>query len=164
MNNSDQSDQDWMRRALALAESAQQLDEVPVGALVVKDGVVVGEGYNQPITANDPSAHAEIVALRQAAQNLANYRLTGCTLYVTIEPCTMCAGALVHARIKRLVYGAPEPKAGVISSQLRLLETGFLNHRIEVVSGVLGETCSKLISDFFARKRALKVASGSRVK
>ena len=164
MNNPDQSDQDWMRRALALAESAQQLDEVPVGAVVVKDGVLVGEGYNQPITSNDPSAHAEIVALRQAAQNLANYRLTGCTLYVTIEPCTMCTGALVHARIKRLVYGAPEPKAGVISSQLRLLETDFLNHRIEVVSGVLGETCSKLISDFFARKRALKVASGGRVK
>jgi len=164
MNNPDQSDQDWMRRALALAESAQQLDEVPVGAVVVKDGVLVGEGYNQPITSNDPSAHAEIVALRQAAQNLANYRLTGCTLYVTIEPCTMCTGALVHARIKRLVYGAPEPKAGVISSQLRLLETDFLNHRIEVVSGVLGETCSKLISDFFARKRALKAASGNRVK
>lgn len=156
MKNPDQSDQHWMRRALALAESAQQLDEVPVGAVVVKDGVLVGEGYNQPITANDPSAHAEIVALRHAAQNLANYRLTGCTLYVTIEPCTMCAGALIHSRIKRLVYGAPEPKAGVISSQLRLLETGFLNHRIEVVSGVLDETCSKLISDFFARKRALK--------
>lgn len=164
MNNSEQSDQYWMRCALALAQSARHLDEVPVAALVVKDGVLVGEGYNKPITAHDPCAHAEIIALRQAAQNLANYRLTGCTLYVTIEPCAMCAGALIHARIKRLVYGAPEPKAGVVKSQLRLLEADFLNHRVEIVSGVLEEECSQLISDFFARKRALKAAPGSGVK
>ncbi len=150
------SDQYWMRRALKLAETAQQLGEVPVAAVVVKNGILIGEGYNQPISTHDPSAHAEIMALRHAAQQLTNYRLTGCTLYVTIEPCAMCAGAIIHSRIKRLVYGAPEPKAGVVISQLQLLSADFLNHQVEIVSGVLSEECSQLIRQFFKHKRSVK--------
>ncbi len=150
----------WMRRALELAQRSEALGEVPVGAVVVKDGQLIGEGFNQPISGTDPSAHAEIIALRDAALKLNNYRLIDCTLYVTIEPCAMCAGALVHARIKRLVYGAPEPKAGVVGSHGNYLDNDYLNHRVEVTSGILGEQSSDLISGFFARRRAAKKSAG----
>lgn len=144
----------WMREALQLARQAEQQGEVPVGAVVVKDNRIIGRGYNQPISGNDPSAHAEMMALRDAAKNLGNYRLVECTLYVTIEPCTMCAGAMVHARIKQLVYGAPEPKSGVIASNVQLLEAAHFNHRIDQVGGVLASECATLISEFFKRRRA----------
>jgi tRNA(adenine34) deaminase len=152
----DQSQQDerWMRHALKLASQAEALDEVPVGAVVVNDNVVVGEGFNRPISGNDPTAHAEIVALRDAAQRLGNYRLVDCTLYVTVEPCTMCVGALIHARIKRLVFGTTEPKAGAIVSAVRTLDHDFYNHRIDTDQGVLAGECRTIISDFFSRKRA----------
>ncbi len=148
--------EDWMREALLLAGKAALLDEVPVGALVVKDNRIIGRGYNQPISASDPTAHAEIMALRDAANHLGNYRLVDCTLYVTIEPCTMCAGAMVHARIKQLVYGAREPKSGVVHSNAQLLEQEYFNHRIACIGGVLEEPCSELISDFFRRRRQEK--------
>lgn len=147
------TDQDHMQKALALAAVAAEHGEVPVGAVVVVNDQVVGEGWNQPILSNDPTAHAEIVALRNAAANLANYRLTDATLYVTIEPCTMCAGALNHSRISRLVYGATEPKSGVVESNGCLLNTTYLNHRLETVGGVLAEQCSALMSEFFQRRR-----------
>ncbi len=143
----------FMQRALALAAQAAALGEVPVGALVVRDGKIVGEGFNRPIVEHDPTAHAEIIALRAAAKNLGNYRLPGTTLYVTIEPCTMCAGAMVHARIQRLVYGAPEPKSGVVESNSNLFKGEHLNHQVEVEGGVLGEQCGILLKDFFKRRR-----------
>ena len=128
--------------------------EVPVGAVVVLDGVVVGRGANRPIGARDPTAHAEIVALRQAAAYIGNYRLTGADLYVTIEPCAMCAGALVHARIRRLVYGAREPRAGAVVSTARILELPGLNHRVECVEGLLGEEAQRLMQEFFRSRRS----------
>lgn len=143
----------WMAQALALAEQAAGRGEVPVGALVVRDGVVLGRGWNQPISAHDPTAHAEIMALREAAKAVGNYRLTGATLYVTIEPCTMCFGALMHARIATLVYGASEPRAGVCESQLQLPEAGFYNHRIEVHGGVCADEAGALLKDFFRARR-----------
>ena len=146
-----------MRRALALARQAAENGEVPVGAVVVMEGRAVGEAYNQPITQQDPSAHAEILALRQAANVVQNYRLSGATLYVTIEPCTMCFGALMHARIGRLVYGAQEPRAGVCESQLQLPEQRFYNHRLEVQGGVLAAECAAQMQSFFARRRKVKV-------
>ncbi len=149
-----EQDQRWMARALVLAERGADHGEVPVGAVVVLDGEVIGEGWNQPIGSHDPSAHAELVALRQAAQTLQNYRLSGATLYVTLEPCTMCSGALVHARVGRLVYGAVEPKAGVVVSQAELLSSPWLNWSVEIVGGVLAESCSELLSRFFAERRA----------
>lgn len=142
-----------MRRAMALAEQAASEGEVPVGALVVRDGEVIGEGYNQPISSNDPTGHAEIVAMRNACETLQNYRLSGCDLYVTIEPCTMCVGAMVHARINRIVFGAAEPRAGALQSQLRLMDQDHYNHSIEWQGGVLAEQCGAIISDFFRRKR-----------
>ena len=142
-----------MQLALAQAAMAEQHDEVPVGAVVVRDGVVIGSGFNQPIASADPSAHAEIVAIRDAARHQDNYRLSGATLYVTIEPCTMCVGAMMHARIKRLVFGAREPRAGVVCSQQNLLDSEFYNHKIQWQEGVLAEGCSHLISQFFKRKR-----------
>lgn len=142
-----------MQQALGLAAKAAELGEVPVGALVVLDGVVIGEGFNQPITASDPSAHAEVVALRAAARHMNNYRLPGATLYVTIEPCTMCFGTLVHARIARLVYGAAEPRAGVVVSQLQLAEQTFFNHKIQVEGGVLQDEAGTLVRDFFQKRR-----------
>ncbi|MCH8544248.1 MAG: tRNA adenosine(34) deaminase TadA [Alcanivorax sp.] len=148
-----QDDERWMAQALALAAEAAEQGEVPVGALVVLDGEVIGRGWNQPISSHDPTAHAEIVALRDAAQALGNYRLSGATLYVTIEPCTMCFGAMMHARIARLVYGATEPRAGTCVSQLRLPEQTFYNHRLEVAGGVLAERSATLLRAFFARKR-----------
>ncbi len=152
-----QEDEFWMRRALALARQAAENGEVPVGAVVVMEGRAVGEAYNQPITQQDPSAHAEILALRQAANVVRNYRLSGATLYVTIEPCTMCFGALMHARIGRLVYGAQEPRAGVCESQLQLPEQRFYNHRLEVQGGVLAAECAAQMQSFFARRRKVKV-------
>jgi tRNA(adenine34) deaminase len=144
-----------MRDALGLAGEAARLGEVPVGAVVVVDGEVVGRGFNRPITSTDPTAHAEIVALRDAAQRLGNYRLTGATLYVTVEPCLMCVGALVHARIGTLVYGAPEPKAGAVDSTQRAHEHATLNHRMTVISGVLASESRELMRRFFRERRSL---------
>lgn len=151
-----ESDEEAMSLALQLAEHAASLGEVPVGAVLVQAGRVIGEGFNQPITALDPSAHAEMVAIRTASQEIGNYRLSGATLYVTLEPCTMCFGAMVHGRIDRLVYGAEEPKAGVIASALRLPEQPFFNHYFEVQNGVLAQQCGQILSDFFAQRRAAK--------
>ena len=146
----------FMQRALALAEQAREAGEVPVGALVVLDGQVIGEGFNQPISAVDPTAHAEIVALRNAAQRTGNYRLTGAELYVTIEPCQMCVGAMVHARIARVIYGTREPKAGALESAMRAHEHPALNHRMEALGGVLEEECRAVIQAFFAGRRSEK--------
>jgi len=143
-----------MRRALVLAGEAATAGEVPVGAVVVADGAIVGEGFNQPIAAHDPTAHAEIVALRAAAQALGNYRLTGATLYVTVEPCLMCVGALVHARIGVVVYGAAEPKAGAIESMTSAHELPGLNHRLTAVGGVLADESRALLQQFFRERRA----------
>ena len=142
-----------MQAALAEARRAQELGEVPVGAVVVRQGQIVGRGHNLNLTDHDPSAHAELVALRDAGRALANHRLSDCELFVTIEPCAMCAGAIVHARIKRLIYGAFDPKAGAVQSVMRVLNHPQLNHRMEVDSGVLGAECAGLIQDFFRRKR-----------
>lgn len=146
----------WMQAALELAQQAAQAGEVPVGAVVVKDGRIVGRGWNQPISATDPCAHAEVVALRDAARTLGNYRLSGCELYVTLEPCTMCVGAIVHARVARLVYGAPEPKSGAVESRLRLLAAEHLNHAVEWEKGVCEEQASRLLRDFFEWRRQKK--------
>jgi len=143
----------YMRAALDEARRAFDAGEVPVGAVVVLDGEIVGRGFNQPITANDPTAHAEVVALRAAARSIGNYRLVGTTLYVTIEPCLMCVGAMVHARVGTLVFGAAEPKAGAIVSSCQAHELPSLNHRIEVVSGVLDEECRAIIQEFFKTRR-----------
>lgn len=142
-----------MQRALALARAAAEAGEVPVGAVVVLDGVIAGEGFNQPISAHDPTAHAEIVALRAAAAATGNYRLTGATLYVTIEPCLMCVGAMVHARIGTVVYGAPEPKSGAVTSVCATHRLPGLNHRLEVEGGVCEEACRTLVQDFFRARR-----------
>ena len=148
------ADERWMREALAEARLARGRGEVPVGAVVVLAGAVIGRGSNQPIQATDPTAHAEIVALRGAARATGNYRLPGAALYVTVEPCLMCAGALVHARIGRLVFGAAEPKAGAVRSTMRALNHPALNHRVEVAGGVLEPECTELIQTFFAERRA----------
>jgi len=149
------SDAAWMQQALAQAQIAAERDEVPVGAVLVDSaGELIAAGHNQPISANDPSAHAEIVVLRAAAQKLGNYRLPDTTLYVTLEPCTMCVGAMVHARVGRLVYGAVEPKTGAIESAQQLFESGRFNHQPELETGVLANECSALLSQFFAKKRA----------
>ena len=145
-----------MRLAITQAKMAEQAGEVPVGAVLAREDEVLGVGYNQPIGANDPTAHAEIVALRDASRALQNYRLPGTTLYVTLEPCTMCAGALMHARIARLVIGTREPRAGVVRSQLGLLDESFFNHRIDIVEGVMREECSELLKRFFAQRRSQK--------
>jgi tRNA(Arg) A34 adenosine deaminase TadA len=142
-----------MGLALSLAQQAATIGEVPVGAVLVKDGEILGQGYNCPISTDDPTAHAEIVALRNASQRLGNYRLPATTMYVTLEPCTMCVGALVHARIERLVFGAFEPKAGVICSQNKLLETDYLNHNIVVTAGVLSNQCATVLTEFFSQRR-----------
>lgn len=146
-------DEEYMRRALALAAQGEALGEVPVGAVIVCGDEVIGEGFNQPITSHDPTAHAEVIALRAAAQNIANYRLVDATLYVTLEPCTMCVGALVHSRIARLVFGTTEPKAGAVVSKAHLLDAEYFNHRIEMESGVLAQECQHQLSDFFRRRR-----------
>jgi tRNA(adenine34) deaminase len=146
-------DERFMRRALELALIGRGTGEVPVGAVVVSGGEVVGEGWNRPIGSHDPTAHAEVVAIRAAAQRLANYRLTGTTLYVTIEPCQMCVGAMVHARVARVVYGAPEPRAGAIESSMRAHEHPWLNHRLAASGGVLEAECRGVIQAFFAARR-----------
>jgi len=150
------TDEFYMAKALHLAEQAGDAGEVPVGAVVVCGGEVIGEGYNQPISACDPTAHAELVAMRNAASQINNYRLSDCDLYVTIEPCTMCVGAMVHGRIRRIVFGALEPRAGALNSQLQLMDQSHYNHIIEVRGGVLERQCSELISSFFRQKRKPK--------
>jgi len=147
------ADVQFMRRALELAARAEAEGEVPVGALVVLDNEIIGEGWNRPIAAHDPTAHAEMVALRAAAQRLGNYRLTGSTLYVTLEPCPMCAGAMVHARIARVVYGAVDPLAGSAGSVFDLLNSPRLNHRAAVQGGVLAEACGTTLKKFFRARR-----------
>jgi tRNA(adenine34) deaminase len=142
-----------MRRALREAEKAQCEGEVPVGAVVVQDGKVIARGHNRPLHLADPSAHAEILALRRAAKKLANYRLKGCDLYVTIEPCAMCAGAIVQARLRRVIYGTPDAKAGACGSALAVLNHPKLNHRVEVVSGVRAEECATILREFFRNRR-----------
>ena len=146
-------DESYMRRALELARQAQTAGEVPVGAVVVHDGAIIAEGWNQPIRAHDPSAHAEMIALRTAGQALASYRLLDTTMYVTLEPCAMCAGAMVHARVRRLVFGAPDPRAGAAGSVFNVVQHPALNHHIEFTSGVLAEECSSLLREFFLARR-----------
>jgi len=146
-------DEEWMRRALELAARAGEDGEVPVGAVLVLDGEAVGEGGNRPIIDHDPSAHAEVLALRAAAALLANYRLPGTTLYVTLEPCVMCAGAIIHARVRRVVYGARDPKGGAAGSVFNVLNSNRLNHRVEIAGGVLEEDCACLLQDFFRQRR-----------
>lgn len=142
-----------MREALRLAQMAADAGEVPVGAILVRKGQVIGRGFNQPVRSHDPSAHAEICALRDAGQVVGNYRLQDATLYVSIEPCTMCYGAIIHARVKRLVFGAAEPRYGAVISGQKLLENGHFNHRPDVLSGVLETECSQMMKQFFAVKR-----------
>jgi tRNA(adenine34) deaminase len=147
-------DERWMREALVLARVAQARGEVPVGAVIVRDGVVVGRGGNAPIAANDPTAHAEIAALRDAGAALGNYRLPDCDLYVTLEPCAMCAGAIMHARVRRLVFGARDPKTGACGSVIDLFAEARLNHHTVVTADVLAPECGALLSAFFAARRA----------
>jgi tRNA(adenine34) deaminase len=146
-------DEHFMRRAVREARRALEEDEVPVGAVVVEDGRVLARAHNRPVHLKDPSAHAEVLALRRAARKLGNYRLTGCTLYVTIEPCAMCAGAITQARLRRVVFGASDPKAGASGSALTVLNHPKLNHRVEVSQGVLAKECAAIIHDFFRRRR-----------
>jgi tRNA(adenine34) deaminase len=143
----------WMREALVLARLAQERGEVPVGAVVVREGAIVGRGGNAPVAAHDPTAHAEIAALRDAARALGNYRLPDCELYVTLEPCAMCAGAIMHARIRRLVFGASDPKTGACGSVVDLFADRRLNHHATIVGGVAAEECGALLSSFFATRR-----------
>lgn len=149
-----QAHESFMREALALARESAAAGEVPVGAVIVLDGQIIGYGRNQPISAHDPTAHAEVVALRDAAARVGNYRLPGAVLYVTIEPCLMCVGALMHARVATVVYGATEPKAGAMESTQRAHEHAALNHRVTVVSGVLASECRALLQQFFQERRA----------
>jgi tRNA(adenine34) deaminase len=149
----DSLDMRYMREALVLARDAWTAGEVPVGAVVVRNGEIVGRGFNAPISRHDPSAHAEIMALRDAAENLDNYRLVGCSLYVTLEPCVMCMGAIFHARVERVVYGASDPKTGACGSIIDLPAETRLNHHAEVVGGVLADECGGLLSGFFAQRR-----------
>jgi tRNA(adenine34) deaminase len=142
-----------MRLALEQAKRAREAGEVPVGAVIVMDDAIIGSGFNQPISSIDPTAHAEIVALRMAARAVSNYRLTGATIYVTVEPCLMCVGAMIHARIKEVVFGTPEPRAGALVSAMRAHETPTLNHRLAVSSGILEEECRRAIQSFFEARR-----------
>jgi len=151
----------FMQLALELAQHAWSQGEVPVGAVVVKDGVVIATGFNQPIGRHDPTAHAEIVALRAAGEKLGNYRLPGCELYVTLEPCVMCSGAMMHARLARVVYAAPDPKTGAAGSVLNLFEQDQLNHHTVVVGGVMADQASTMLKAFFAERRALARRAGA---
>ena len=153
----------WMRHALTLADKAESIGEVPVGACVVLNGELIGEGFNTPITDNDPSAHAELRAVKEAAAAVQNYRLIDATLYVTLEPCSMCAGMLVHARVKRVVFGAKDAKTGAAGSVMTLLQHPALNHQLEVVSGVLADECANKLSDFF-RKRRKEIKAAKKAK
>ncbi|HWH48885.1 MAG TPA: tRNA adenosine(34) deaminase TadA [Burkholderiales bacterium] len=145
--------EDFMRVALALAVRAREAGEVPVGSVVVREDRIIGNGFNSPISRQDPSAHAEILALRGAATTLGNYRLSGCTLYVTLEPCVMCAGAILHARISQLVYGAADPKTGAVGSVLNLFADDRLNHHTQVVGGILSDECGRMLQSFFQERR-----------
>lgn len=147
------TDEQGMALALTMAQCAYDLNEVPVGAVLVQAGKVIGQGFNQPITSLDPSAHAEVVAIRHAAQNINNYRLTNSCLYVTVEPCTMCTGLLIHSRVERVVFGTTEPKAGAIVSAMQLAEQPFYNHRLQTQGGVMAEECAAIMSGFFAMRR-----------
>jgi len=157
-DNEEQSELDifWMQHALELAKRAESEGEVPVGAIVVHDEKVIGEGWNSPINDNDPTAHAEIMALRSAAKKINNYRLLDTTLYVTLEPCIMCTGAITHSRVKRVVYGATDPKAGAAESAFEILGTDCLNHQVDVERGVLAKECGQILTDFFRQKRKEK--------
>ena len=147
------NDEHWMRYAIRLAQRAQDQGEVPIGALIVKNNCCISEGWNQPINSHDPTAHAEMIAIRNAGKALRNYRLIGATLYVTLEPCVMCMGAIIHARIERLVFGANDPKRGAVCHALNLTEASFLNHRVEWRGEVLGDICSTMLLDFFRERR-----------
>lgn len=153
--NPQETDEQWMAAALAEAAGAQEAGEVPVGALVVRNGQVIARGQNRNLRDHDPSAHAEIVAMREAGRLLGNHRLEGCELFVIIEPCAMCAGAMVHARLKRLVYGAKDPKAGAVESVIPVVNHPKLNHQMDIVGGVLEEECSQMLRNFFRAKRVL---------
>jgi len=155
-DNSENNDQYFMKRAFELAQQAEQYNEIPVGAVVVYQGKIIGEGFNQSILLNDPSAHAEMIAIRQAGKHINNYRILDCTLYVTLEPCPMCAGLLVHSRISRLVYASPDLKTGAAGSAFDLVNNEQLNHQIAVTKGVMKEQCSQLLSAFFKRRRSEK--------
>lgn len=146
-------DEQWMRQALLLAGEAEQAGEVPVGAVLILENEIVGTGQNSPIHLNDPTAHAEILAIREAAAKVGNYRLSGATLYVTLEPCAMCAGALVHARISRLVFGARDLRFGGVRSKFQIADSELLNHQVEIVEGVLAAECTELIQRFFSARR-----------
>ena len=148
-----ESDANYMDLALAEARKAESMNEVPVGAVVVSQGAVIGSGYNQPVSGADPTAHAEIIALRQAARHQRNYRLSNATMYCTVEPCLMCAGAMIHARIDRLVFGTPDPKAGSAGSIYNILSDPRLNHSVDVISGVREDECASLLREFFAKRR-----------
>lgn len=148
-----ESDHRWMQQALELAGQAEQHNEVPVGAILVLDNEIIGVGFNQSISSNDPTGHAEIQALRAGAEQLGNYRIPNATLYVTLEPCMMCAGAMVHARIGRLVYGAPDPKTGAVASVARLLDQSYLNHQVAYEGGLMAKECGAILSEFFRRRR-----------
>ncbi len=154
----DTPDQAYMRRAIELARQAQAAGEVPVGALIVRHGEVIAEGFNRPISTRDPTAHAEMIALRSAATRSDSYRLPGSTLYVTLEPCAMCAGAMVHARVERLVYAAADPRAGAAGSVFNVVQNPALNHRLDVDTGVLGEECGELLRKFFVARRTTPAA------
>ncbi len=154
MSAGSKTDADFMQQALELAHEAAKNNEVPVGAIVVKDSVVIGHGSNTPIGLHDPTAHAEIIAMREAARHLGNYRLVGCTLYVTLEPCAMCSGAIQHARIARLIYGASDPKTGACGSVVNLMAETKLNHHTEVSGGILADECGEVLSDFFKQRRS----------
>jgi tRNA(adenine34) deaminase len=153
-----EQDQYWMQLALNLADKAEAQGEIPVGAILVREGQIVGQGWNQSITLNDPSAHAEMMAVRAAGTNIQNYRLVNTTLYVTLEPCPMCAGLLVHSRVDRLVFGASDQKTGAAGSVMCLVNDSRLNHQVKVTSGILGEQCSEKFSEFFKQRRAQKKA------
>jgi tRNA(adenine34) deaminase len=149
-----EQDEHWMRQAIAQAKLAAAAGEVPVGAVLVRDELLLASGFNRPISAQDPTAHAEIEALRSAASKTGNYRLPGTTLYVSIEPCTMCIGAMIHARVARLVFGAREPRAGAVCSNLQLLDANIYNHHMSFTEGVLAEECGRLLVEFFRERRA----------
>ena len=159
MNDSEEQnelDTFWMQHALELAHRAELEGEVPVGAVLVYDEQVIGEGWNRPIIDSDPTAHAEIMALRAAAKKIDNYRLLDTTLYVTLEPCIMCTGAIIHSRVKRVVYGAFDPKAGAEQSAFTILGTDCLNHKVDVTNGILADECGQILTDFFRKKRETK--------
>ncbi len=159
MSEFTERDHFWMQHAIRLAEAAALQEEVPVGAVLVTNDEMLGEGFNRPISESDPSAHAEIVAIRQGAKKISNYRILDSTLYVTLEPCIMCVGAIVHARVKRLVFGAYDAKAGAVGSAFQVLDTNKLNHRVEYAGGLLAHNCGQLLSEFFrARREKCKIS------